>query len=120
MGKKATSRTPPKSPIPPDQLDLPVSIDSLGNYITLREFMQPSRGFGMAPPSLATLSPERRAEVTVKRIEAQPKFELAMIGGGIIDKKRAIEEVKSQSDIGRLLVEIEQNVINHLLQSVPS
>ncbi len=41
-----------------------------------------------------------------------------MVGGGIVDKVRAIEEVKGQTDIGKVLTEIEQRVIQNLLEEV--
>ncbi|HZE62296.1 MAG TPA: hypothetical protein VE056_00370, partial [Pyrinomonadaceae bacterium] len=48
-----------------------------------------------------------------KRIAQQPKFQIAMLGAGLLDQKRAIAEVKAQTSIGRALMEIEQRVINH-------
>jgi hypothetical protein len=103
------------TPVPADQLDLPVSIDSAGRYVTLRELMQPGH---VTVAAMSSLSPERRADLTAQRVAAQPKYQLAMVGGGMIDKDRAIEEIKSQSEIGRLLIEIEQRVINHLMSTV--
>jgi hypothetical protein len=100
---------------PPEQMDLPVTFDTAGKLLTLRQVM--SRGDGSVL-SLASLSPEKRVEITVKRIEAQPKFEVAMVGGGIVNKERAIEEVKAQTDIGKVLTEIEQRVIQNLLEEV--
>ena len=41
-----------------------------------------------------------------------------MVGGGIVDKQRAIEEVKAQTDIGMVLTEIEQRTIENLLEEV--
>jgi hypothetical protein len=101
--------------IPQEQLDMPVSFDPAGNLVTLREVMKPGHG---TVASLASLSPEKRAELTVKRIEAQPDFEVAMVGGGMVDRERAIQEVKAHSDIGRVLVEIEQRVVQNLLEEV--
>src|SRR5437867_7776188 len=98
MPKKATA--PGKTHgarIPPEQLDLPVTFDAAGNLVTLRQVMAPGCGSVL---SLASLSPEKRAELTVKRIEAQPAFEVAMVGGGIVDKERAIEEVKARATSG--------------------
>lgn len=114
MAKKSTAKGKPLK-IPADQMDLPISFDAAGNLMTLREVMEPGHGSLL---SFASLSPEKRAELTVKRIEAQPKFELAMIGGGLVNKERAIEEVKAQTDIGKALTEIEQRVINSLLEEV--
>ena len=101
--------------IPPEQYDMPVAFGPSGHLVTLREVMRPGHG---AVPSLAALSPEARAELTVRRIEAQPDFEVAMIGGGLVDRERAIREVKAHSDIGRVLTEIEQLVVQNLLEVV--
>ena len=65
-----------------------------------------------------SLSLEKRAELTIKRIEAQPEFEVAMVGGGLVDRERAIQEVKAQSRIGRVLTEIEELVVQNLLEEV--
>ncbi|HET6648478.1 MAG TPA: hypothetical protein VFH01_14215, partial [Pyrinomonadaceae bacterium] len=42
--------------------------------------------------------------------------ELAMIGAGMIDKQRAITEVKGKTKVGRLLIEIEHQMIRNLLE----
>jgi len=78
---------------------------------TLREVVDPD----VPTMSLSELSPEQRTELVAKRIEAQPNFQIAMIGAGLLDKQRAIAEVKSYSKIGRALVEIEQKMINHIV-----
>jgi hypothetical protein len=116
MAKKAASLGKTgRIKIPDDQMDLPVTFDTAGNLLTLRQVMAPEHGSVL---SVASLSPEKRAELTVKRIEAQPRFEVAMIGGGLVDKARAIEEVKAQTDIGKILTEIEQRVIQNLLEEI--
>lgn len=116
MAKKTASHTKSRgTKIPTEQLDMPVSFDPAGNLVTLREVMEPGH---VSVQSLATLSPEKRAELTVKRIEAQPDFEVAMVGGGIVDRERAIQEVKAHSEIGRVLTEIEERVVQNLLDEV--
>jgi heptaprenylglyceryl phosphate synthase len=115
MVKKSTAHgKTQRTKIPAEQMDLPVTFDAAGNLVTLRQVMKPGHGSVL---SLASLSPERRAELTVKRIEAQSTFEVAMVGGGIVDKERALEEVKAQTDIGRVLTEIEQRVVQNLLEA---
>ena len=116
MVKKSNSPGKPQgTKIPPEQMELPVAFDATGGMVTLREVMAHDYG---SVSSLSALSPEKRAELTVKRIEAQPAFEVAMVGGGIVDKERAIKEVKAQTDIGKALTEIEQRVIQNLLEVV--
>ncbi len=70
MAKKSASRGKTLSTkIPVEQMDLPVTFDTAGKLVTLRQVMEPGHGSVL---SLASLSPEKRAELTVKRIEAQP------------------------------------------------
>ncbi|HAF12349.1 MAG TPA: hypothetical protein DHU55_05965 [Blastocatellia bacterium] len=100
-------------PIPDRQWDLPASYCADGNQLaTLREVVDPN----VPTMSLSELSQEQRAELVAKRIEAQPNFQIAMIGAGVLDKQRAIAEVMSYSKIGRALVEIEQKMINHIVK----
>lgn len=101
--------------VPIEQMDLPVSFSASGEPVTLRQYMEKSEKTELS--LFSALSPRERAELTVKRIEAQPSFEMAMIGGGILGKQRAIEEVRAQTDIGLALTEIEQRVIQSVLRA---
>ena len=118
MAKKPTSKTKSGvTKIPHGQLDMPVTFDATGKMVTLREVLKP--GHAMFA-SLASLSPEKRIDLTVSRLELQPDLEIGMIGGGLIDRKRAIEEVRAGTDIGRTFVEIEQIVVQNLLEEIPA
>lgn len=113
VAKKSSAGAKSTGPaaIAQSQWKLPASYSADGTLATLREVADPE----VPTLSLSDLSPGQRADVVVKRIEAQPKFQIAMVGAGVIDKERAIAEVKSGSKVGRALVEIEQRVINNLL-----
>lgn len=65
---------------------------------------------------LSDLTLEQRAELAVKRLALQPSIQLAMIGAGMIDKERALTEVKNKTKVGRLLIEIEHQMIRNLLE----
>jgi hypothetical protein len=92
------------------QWQLPTSYCAGGKgWATLREVVDPE----VPTMTYSELSPEQRAELVAKRISEQPKFQIAMLGAGLIDQKRAMAEVKAQTAIGRALMEIEQRVINH-------
>jgi hypothetical protein len=99
--------------IPQEQWNLPVGYSPDGiKFVSLREAVRektPHLG-------LPSLSDEQRANLVAARIEAQPEFEVAMIGAGIVDKNRAINEVKARSSVGRTLMDIEQRVIHDVLQ----
>jgi hypothetical protein len=113
MAKKSKSEPRRGAKVPADQLTLPVTFDSNGKVVTLQELIEGKEAATALSP--AALTPDQREELTIRRIKAQPEFQLAMVGAGIVDKKRAIEELKAHSDIGRILTEIEQRVIQNLL-----
>ena len=92
------------------QWELPTSYCAGGKgWATLREVVDPD----VPTMTYSELSPEQRAELVAKRISEQPKFQIAMLGAGLLDQKRAMAEVRAQTAIGRALMEIEQRVINH-------
>lgn len=92
------------------QWALPASYCADGKgWATLRDVADPE----IPTMSFSELSSEQRAALVARRIEQQPKFQIAMLGAGLVDQKRAIAEVKNQTAIGRALMEIEQRVINH-------
>jgi hypothetical protein len=92
------------------QWELPASYCAGGKgWATLREVVDPE----VPTMTFSELSAEQRADLVAKRIAQQPKFQIAMLGAGLLDQKRAMAEVKAQTSIGRALMEIEQRVINH-------
>ena len=94
-----------------DQWDLPAGFCMDNERIaTLRDLVDPN----VPTKSPSELTEEQRSELVARRIEMQPKFEIGMLGVGVIDKTRAIAEVRARSKIGRILTEIEQRVINDL------
>jgi len=111
----ASNKSPPRGSgrIPPEQWDFPAGYTADGKRLAnLREMIDPN----VPTMSLAQLNPEQRAELVAERIARQPKFQLAMVGAGVLDKERAISEVKAQTEIGRALMEIEQNAIHMLVE----
>lgn len=117
--KKKASKKPAKSKkkkatksgdIQARQWKLPASYCAGGEGMaSLREVADPN------VPTLAfsELTQQQRAELVAKRIEVQPKFQIVMLGAGLVDQQRAIAEVKAQTSVGRALMEIEQRVINY-------
>lgn len=96
-----------------EQWEMPAGFSADGSkMVPLRDVVDPQ----MATLSLDQLTPDQRAELVAKRIELQPKFEVAMVGAGKVDKRRAMAEVKVQSEVGRLLMEIEHRLINDLVE----
>ncbi len=110
--KKASA--PPVFRIPAEQWEFPAGYTADGKRLAnLREVVDPD----IATMSLSQLTPEQRAELVAERIARQPRFQLAMVGAGVVDRDRAISEVKGQTEIGRALMEIEQNAIHLLIEA---
>ena len=99
-------------PVPQAQWDMPAGFRPDGQMATLKEVVDPK----VHTLSLGEISQEQRADLVVKRIEQQPDFNITMFPAGLIDKDRAIAEVKAQSKVGKTLTEIEQRVIANLVE----
>ena len=112
--KKASGRTTKKAvAFPEKQWEMPAGLHADGsNHATLRDVLDPE----VATMQLSDLTLEQRAELVVKRLALQSKIELAMIGAGMIDKARAITEVKNKTKVGQLLIEIEHQMIRNLIE----
>jgi hypothetical protein len=109
--------------IPPKQWKMPVTfsrIDPDQTY-TLRQIAE--GGTHHVPLSRLTL--DQQATLTVLRIGTQKKFLIYAVGlgiedTGIIDKARAIREVKARSDVGLYLIEVEMCLIRDLWRQAVS
>jgi hypothetical protein len=112
MTARSAKRTgEPRSVIQKEQWEMPVSFDPEGKLISLREYVER----GSKALSFSALSTDQRAELAAKRIEMQPDYEIATIGAGVVDKQRAVDEVRTQTKLGRRLAQIETRVIMHLI-----
>lgn len=100
--------------IPQDQWNLPVGFTQDGKLLTLRD----AASQATAMLTFAQLDDARRAEIVARRIEMQPKFNVGMLGVGVLDRARAVAEVRAWSGVGRILIEIEQRVIQSVLEAV--
>ena len=99
--------------MPEKQWEMPAGFHKDGvTLATLKDVVDP----GKPTMQLSDLPFEKRAAVVAERLTQQPAFELAMIGAGMIDKDRAITEVKNHTKVGRLLVEIEHQMIRNLIE----
>ncbi len=96
------------------QWKLPAGYSADGKKMaTLQEVVDPET----PTMNLSQLSDKQRLALVAKRIEMQPDFQIAMLGAGLIDQKRAIQEVKSGTPIGRNLAEIEERLLNHVIET---
>ena len=105
--------------VPEEQWDLPVSITPDGHWISLREFTN-EKMVTLSSENLAEqLAPAgQEAELVQKRIAYRPDFKVAMIGIGIVDQKRAIQEVQEQTPAGLTLIDIELRTIVRIIKRV--
>ena len=106
--KKVARRT-----VPEKQWEMPAGFHADGKTLaTLKDVVDPHK----PTMQLTNLPFDKRAALVVERLSRQPQFELNMIGAGKIDKARAITEVKNHTKVGRLLVEIEHQMIRNLIE----
>ncbi len=101
-----------KLKVPTEQWALPVSMDTEGHFVSMRDTCAGKT----AVLSFAQLSLNQQTELVARRIEQQPKFELSMIGAGVVSKERAIAEVRAQTPVGRTLIEIEQRMMARMMK----
>lgn len=111
--KKKVSGTKKSRALLQKQLAMPAGFYSDDSGVaTLRDVVDPA----VPTKQLSELTLEQRAELVAERLALQPSLELAMIGAGMIDKERAITEVKGKTKVGKLLIEIEHQMIRNLLE----
>lgn len=115
MKKTRTTKKPARksTALPEKQWEMPAGFCADGiACATLRDVVDPD----IPTLQLSDLSLEQRAELVSQRLELQSEINLAMIGAGVIDKSRAITEVKNRTKVGKLLIEIEHQMIRNLLE----
>ena len=75
-----------------------------------------SRRSGACTVFVYPIDPEQQAELVAERIRQRPKYNMGILGLGVLDKKRAINEVRARTPIGRALIEVEQRMIERLIK----
>jgi hypothetical protein len=103
--------------VPEEQWEMPVSITPDGRWISLREFSDQkivTLSPGSLPKQLVPAGQE--AELVEKRIAYRADFKVAMIGIGIVDQERAMQEVRKQTPAGRTLINIELRTIARVIE----
>ena len=95
-----------------DHWSRPVAMAPNGQWLSLREVVEeePARF------SFIQLTPEQQAELVAERIRQRPKYDMGILGLGILGKKRAINEVRARTAIGCTLIEVEQRMIERLIK----
>ncbi len=95
-----------------DHWSRPVAMAPDGQWLSLREVIdeEPARF------SFAQLSREQQSELVAEHIKQRPVFDVGILGLGVFSKKRAINEVKARTRIGRTFIEVEQRMIARLIE----
>ncbi|MDE0427740.1 MAG: hypothetical protein OXN25_23025 [Candidatus Poribacteria bacterium] len=98
--------------IPEDHWSRPVALAPDGQWLSLRKVVEeePARF------SFIQLTSEQQSELVAERIRQRPKFDIGILGLGVLSKKRAINEVQARMRIGRTLIEVEQRMIARLIE----
>jgi hypothetical protein len=95
-----------------DHWSRPVAMAPDGQWISLREVIEDEP----ARLSFIQLDPEQKSELVAERIRQRPKFDVGILGLGVLSKKRAINEVQARTRVGRTLIEVEQRMIARLIE----
>ena len=95
-----------------DHWSRPVAMTPEGQWVSLREAMEGEP----AQVPFNRLSLEKQSELVAERIRQNLNFDVGILGQGIMDKKRAIDEVQKRTSIGRALIDVEQRMIRILIK----
>ena len=95
---------------------MPIGYDKNNeNKITLRDYVNNVQDFGYVP--FKKLDIEKKAEITIDRINAQYKYKVFM-GIKVVDKKSETKELENLTSFGKILIEIEELTIESVLKGV--
>jgi hypothetical protein len=102
------------SRVPPRQWELKAGYRADGSgMLSLRDLLA-------APETdtrgLSDLTEAEQAELTAERIRGQRTFRIELVGVGVLDKERAIAEVRALSSAGRTLIEIEKRALRMVIE----
>lgn len=98
--------------VPERQWGLPVGFcGGCRKPVTLRELVEGS------PPLLPaeSLTDEQRTQLVMSRISQQAKFSLSVYGVGVIDKERAVGEVRQGSKVGKAIARVEMMMVEEMI-----
>ena len=115
-GKKPPSRrTATKKPPETEEKDLrlPAGFREDGETMaSLAEVCSPDE----ATMECCDLTDDHWARLTVERLREHPSYEIAVFGVGVVDQEQAIDEVSKQTDLGKVLMEVEERMIKRLVK----
>ena len=83
--------------------------------IHVRLLEQPERKLHAEDTRNRRVHDRRLDQSAAKRIEMQPGYEMVGIKAGVIRQERAIREIRSQSDLGQSLTDVEFRIVMHVI-----
>ena len=93
----------------------PVVITSEGRFLTLQQVADtPSLGAG----SLFALSEDLQVKLAVQRYSLEPDFRLGVIGSGLYSRDEIIDNIKSKTSFGQVVVLAEMGYCSELASSL--
>ena len=95
-----------------DHWSRPVAMTPDGQWISLREVVEEEPT--QVPFNCLFL--EKQSELVAERIRQNPDFDVGIPGQGIMDKKRAIDEVQKRTSVGRALIDVERRMLRMLIE----
>ena len=99
----------------------PVMISPSGEFLTVKEVTTKTsnqRSLALHAFSLHSLSDENQKKLTLERYKLEPDFTLGIFDQGNYTKAQLIDEIKKETDLGKLAVQVEMQYCNELIGSV--
>ena len=90
----------------------PIAITPDGNFVITPDIIsQP----GLAKRSLRKLDMKLQVKLTVERNRIEPGYKLGIIGKGVMTKREVIDQIRTRTALGRMIVAAEMNYCNELM-----
>ncbi len=93
----------------------PVALSPQGEFITIADVI--SKGEGLLG-SLHALDAGQQIKLALERYQLEPEFKLGIFGRGIMKKSEVLENIKSQTEFGKVAVQAEMEYCNQLVASL--
>lgn len=93
----------------------PVTVSSQGKFISIAEVASKAE---TRLGSLHTLDAGQQVKLTLERYRLEPEFKLGIVGRGILTKGQVLDEIKSQTEFGKVAVQAEMEYCNQLISSL--
>jgi hypothetical protein len=93
----------------------PVAFSPEGEFITIADVAKKAEA---QLGSLHTLEAGQQLKLTLERYQLEPDFKLGIIGRGMMTKHQVLDEIKNQTEFGKVAVQAEMEYCNQLIASL--